>query len=435
MKKFLTNNIGLKIISLLTAVVLWMVIINIDDPVISKTYSGIQVEMINPDVISDENKTYEVNDGSDVISVTVTAERSIIENMSKDYIKATADLKQITFMNSVPIEIKSSRYSDRIKSLTSKTTNVQVEIENRIERKYRITIQTTGEVADGYVVGNVTPNISVVTVSGPESVMDLINEARIDVNLDGMNESYTDSVPVILYGSDGEIVEDSMIKISQSQVLTNVQILDTKEIPITASATGIPAAGFSATGTVICEPSSVIVAGSGAAFDNLTVITVPESEISLEGATDNVISDINIKQYLPKDVILADGDESGSVTVIAVVEAHDVAKVSVPYSSIVVENLPEGYTATVLHESETIEVSVSGLSDALSQINAWTPHAKVDVLTFIPKPFEGQEVSEDDPVFVGINEGTIQLELPEGIYQVDVPDININISRAEETQE
>ena len=102
MKKFLTNNIGLKILSVVAAFVLWMVVVNVDDPVISRTYTGIPVEVVNGDAITNEGKTFEIVDGSNSISVIVSAKRSVIEQMSRDFIKATADMKdlQLILLNS-----------------------------------------------------------------------------------------------------------------------------------------------------------------------------------------------------------------------------------------------------------------------------------------------------------------------------------------------
>ena len=56
MKKILTNNIGMKIIAILIALIGWLVIINIDDPTITKTISGISVDMENESMISDAGK-------------------------------------------------------------------------------------------------------------------------------------------------------------------------------------------------------------------------------------------------------------------------------------------------------------------------------------------------------------------------------------------
>ena len=47
MMKRLTNNIGLKLISVVFAVILWLIVVNIDDPVSSRKFSNIPVTVVN----------------------------------------------------------------------------------------------------------------------------------------------------------------------------------------------------------------------------------------------------------------------------------------------------------------------------------------------------------------------------------------------------
>lgn len=412
MRKMLTNNIGLKIVSVIASIFLWMVIVNVDDPVISRSYTGIQVEVINEDAVTGENKTYEIVDGSDTISVVVSAKRSVIENMSRDYIRATADLKQLSFMNTVPIELKSIRYSDQIESIVSRTTNVQVEIEDRKDKQIKVKVNTVGNVTDGYVVGDIKPNVNVVTVSGPESVIEKISEATVTVSLDGMNETFTNSSKVQLWGSDYELIEDDMVKISKEEITTEVQILETKEVPINATYIGVPAQGYSATGTVICEPSSVVVAGLGDVFNNLSAITIPDKDNIIDDATGNVTVELNIRRYLPAGIRLADDDYKGDVIVTTVVEAHDTVSIFLPYENITVENVPEGYTAKVLHDAAVMEVEVSGLADDLASLTEWVPIATIDAKEMVP---DTDDEIEDGKLYVGVNNADLSVVLPEGV--------------------
>lgn len=412
MRKMLTNNIGLKIVSVIASIFLWMVIVNVDDPVISRSYTGIQVEVINEDAVTGENKTYEIVDGSDTISVVVSAKRSVIENMSRDYIRATADLKQLSFMNTVPIELKSIRYSDQIESIVSRTTNVQVEIEDRKDKQIKVKVNTVGKVTDGYVVGDIKPNVNVVTVSGPESVIEKVSEATVTVSLDGMNETFTNSSKVQLWGSDYELIEDDMVKISKEEITTEVQILETKEVPINATYIGVPAQGYSATGTVICEPSSVVVAGLGDVFNNLSAITIPDKDNIIDDATGNVTVELNIRRYLPASIRLADDDYKGDVIVTTVVEAHDTVSIFLPYENITVENVPEGYTAKVLHDAAVMEVEVSGLADDLASLTEWVPIATIDAKEMVP---DTDDEVEDGKLYVGVNNADLSVVLPEGV--------------------
>ena len=147
MKDFFTKNLGLKIVSVLAAFVLWLVVVNVDDPVISKTYTGIPVEILNEDVLTDQGKCYEVIDDTSTVNVVVTANRSVIDGMSKDYIKATADLKAITAADTVPVEVRSTRYSDRIDSVSTRNAFIKLNVENLIRKEVTVTTGYEGEPA------------------------------------------------------------------------------------------------------------------------------------------------------------------------------------------------------------------------------------------------------------------------------------------------
>ena len=144
MRQKLTNNLGLKLISIAVAFILWLVVVSIDDPVITRNYSGIEVEILNADAVTSQGKVYEVLDGSNIISVSLSAKRSVLEKMSRDYIKATADLKEMTILNSVSIDVRTTRYSDMITSITPLTKNLKVEVEDLEKKQLSINVETVG---------------------------------------------------------------------------------------------------------------------------------------------------------------------------------------------------------------------------------------------------------------------------------------------------
>ena len=53
MRKRITNNLALKILAFLIAAFLWLVVVNIDDPVDDKTFSNIPVQVTHEEVITD----------------------------------------------------------------------------------------------------------------------------------------------------------------------------------------------------------------------------------------------------------------------------------------------------------------------------------------------------------------------------------------------
>lgn len=66
MKEKLGNDLILKVFSLVLAILLWLFVINTEDPVITKSFSNIPVDMLNEQVLDELNRTYKITEGSTV---------------------------------------------------------------------------------------------------------------------------------------------------------------------------------------------------------------------------------------------------------------------------------------------------------------------------------------------------------------------------------
>ena len=76
MKRALTKNWGLKLLAFVFSVLLWIIVMNIEDPVDERTFSGIQVTVTHPEIVTNPGNTYQILDDSRTVSVTVKAKRS-----------------------------------------------------------------------------------------------------------------------------------------------------------------------------------------------------------------------------------------------------------------------------------------------------------------------------------------------------------------------
>ena len=414
MRNKLTDNIGLKILSVISAMFLWLIVVNVDDPVISRTYTGIPVEITNKEAILEEGKTYEILDSSDTISVVISAKRSIIEQLSKDYIKATADMKDISFLDTVHIEVRTTRYSDLIESITSRTKNLKVKIENLEEKEFPINIETSGEPKKGYILGSIESSEKTLRVSGPASVVQSIAKVAAVIDITDIDEDKETDADVIMYDEVGEAVETSLLNFSTASVHINARILETKEVPIVFAVSGIPAEGYAATGSVSSTPSSVIVAGSGRNYENLSVLSIPAECISITGATKDVTESVQIEEYLPDGIMLADKSFDGNVEVTAIIGRKVTKEVDIPTANITIENVPIGFHAVLVDIGGMKRVRLEGLIDRLNAVNPTEITGSIDALTMSARSTnEGEEEQTD--VHQGAYDGILTLNLPDGV--------------------
>ena len=108
MKRKITDNIPLKIMSLAVAVLVWLIVVNIDNPMETQYYTVSNVEIINKDYIESPETggkmcLPEVDQGS--IRVAITAQRKVQSRISASDITATADLQQAISLDTTPVMV------------------------------------------------------------------------------------------------------------------------------------------------------------------------------------------------------------------------------------------------------------------------------------------------------------------------------------------
>ena len=366
------NNIGLKILAVIFSVLLWLVSVNINDPVDTEVYRNIPVELENTSLLTEEGLTYQVLDDTDRVTVTVRASRSVLENINASDVTATADFSELSFTNTVPIRLSLSRAFGSQIEISGNIDMVRLEVEERQEKQLVIEIDQVGTPADGYIVNSVlTTDGNALRISGPQSLVSQVDRAVVEANVEGLTESINITEPIRLYDADGNEITSSRITKSVSTSNVSISILQTKEIPVTASASGEPAAGYAATGEVTCAPDRITVAGRSSALASLEEIVIPAEELDLTGATEDVVELIDIRQYLPDGVSLTNTSEdgfNGRVAVTAGVEPLVDVTGQMDQSRIQIRNVPDGYQVT-LAPGEAVSIRLRGLQDNLDTVN------------------------------------------------------------------
>ena len=133
----LIHNVGLKILSIALAFLIWLVVVSIDNPVKTQVFTSIPVSVENADVMEKAGQAYEVAGSSRTVSVSVKAERSILSQLSRDNFTASIDLSEYS-NGRVPIEVKATKYADRIISVTPRTAYASVSVEELEETQFSI---------------------------------------------------------------------------------------------------------------------------------------------------------------------------------------------------------------------------------------------------------------------------------------------------------
>lgn len=400
-KDKLMHNLGLKIMAVLCAVLLWMFSMDINDPVAERSYSNVQVQFVNTGTLTARDKTYTVLDNTDVVQVRIKAPSSVRDEISRENITARADFSKMTDDYRVPIEVSvdDSSLESRIESVTTNKDYVVLEVEDRISEQLGLEVIQNGSLPSGYATGKVSTETNTISISGPESAVTPVKRAVVEVSLDDVTSDINMQTQIKLLDEDGNEISNSNIKKSIETVKVTVPILRTKEVPVSYEVTGTPADGYLLTGNVTCTPSVVLIAGKESALADIAEIEIPASELDVTDAEESFTKTVDITKYLPSSVSLGDSSFDGNVTLTVEIEAIRRKNVAITESAIQVLNIPEGWLAEIVPD-QSLRVTLRGLQRYLDGVNeaVLTPHVDVSTLA----DAEGNYVPGEQEIVVNL---------------------------------
>ena len=419
MKKLLTRNLGLKLASLLLAFVLWFLVAQIYDPKDTVTFNNIQVRLINTELLDEEGKVYEVLDNSNLVRVTVTGPQSIVKSeLRRSDIVAEADMSKLTDINTIAITYYCENISNDSVEIKGNHDSVRLNVEDKTSKWIKLESNTIGDVASGYMIGNVTLDQTNIEVTGPKSAISQVDHAGVDINVTDSTTSLSANVDIKLYDADdNELVLESVKKNVDSAYMT-VEVLATKEVPVEIEYMGVPEDGYMATGEVESSVPTVRIAGTVSTLVGISAITVPEDRMNITGQSDNLVDIINLKEYLPANVRLADKSFDGKITATVYIEPIVSKDLTVAAENISVTGVPDGMEAEITSTAEEYNITVSGLSRDVSILH----DSSVTGILNLTQWMEDNGVEEPTP---GTYTIPVTFNLAEDITVV--PDINIHI--------
>ena len=366
LKMSLTNNIGLKFLAVLIALVLWLAIVNVNDPEKTITVSNIPISVTNESAITSRDMVYNVK-SEQYLNITVSGKRSIVSNLSAEDFRATASLKELSKVNSIPVDVttKNASLGRKITIVKQSAQTILVDVENVEEKDFTdLVVEYTGKVADGYVAGLSSMSTDEVTVKAPTSIIDKIKKVAVRCSLDGTNTNISKKCPVILYDKNDKEIKSDEIELSDKKIRVNVNVLRAKQVPISTinkDELGKPADGY-VVDDVILSSDSITVYGSEESLDSIESLDI-QDDIDVSDAKGDVTQNIDVTGKLPKGLSV-----SGESTITVKVLIKKLITRTFEYDSSVVSLNDLSSDLDVQLVTKKVKVTLQGEEEVISQL-------------------------------------------------------------------
>lgn len=384
MEKKLTNNLSLKVSSVFLAFFIWLAVVNISNPDITGSRE-VPLEVINEEVLASSGKTYELL--SDKSTVTVTYKVRTLEagGVSASDFRAYIDLAEMyepTGAVPIKIDVKNSQVDD----VMAKPGVIRVATEDLQRKRFDLTCTTTGTAESGYRQGSFDVSPAHVYVSGPESLVGRISTVGIVVNIEGASEDISSTAPIKCFDANqNEVPLDDRVTLSRVEADYTLSILKVKTLGLNFETTGEVAEGYRYTG-IESSINSVDVVGLKSDLAGISSIAIPGSDLNMEGAKSDLEVLIDLEDYLPDGVALA--DSSGEIRIVIRVEPLVTRTFDLKTSKISQVGASSSYSYQ--YDQDSIQVTIQGLEEDLDRLTDETLGAEVDVSDLGPGAHTGQ---------------------------------------------
>ena len=388
MKEKFLNNIPLKIMSVAVAIVVWLLVVNIDDPIQTRLISDVKVQVLNEAYVESGGQMCLIEEGQDSITVQVTGNRKTLENLTAADIVATADMKQMIDLDTnpvmVPIAVSCSGMSQG--NIQAIPRNMEVTIEEMMTQEFIVTVDTS-EVQTGaeFDIGEATASPEKIEITGPQSLIKKIDRVVARVSLSGVTEDVNTRVSLVIYDRNQEQLTSTQMQylkydISEPTVDVAIKLWEVRDnVSISASYVGEPATGYKVD-SLTFTPSEVRVAGTEEALEELAAngnkIEIPAESIDVTGKSEDFETRVDISQLLPEGLKLATGT-SEFVIVRANVLPVGSKEYSIPTKNISIENVEEGLQAVC--ETEKVDIRVGESTASLDNLDESDIQLSVDL--------------------------------------------------------
>jgi YbbR domain-containing protein len=386
MKKNMINKFTLKILSLIIAILIWLLVRNVDDPIIVRTFHEIPVTIENASYLAENLEIPLLVDGKDTVKVRIKGARSVVNKLEKEDITAVADMTQIISKDTtpimVPVEVTCTGISDS--DITVRPRNIQVNIEKQKSVEKTIAVSTGDTQPDkDYEIGNLKANPEKVTISGPESIIDRIDKVVALVDVTGRKESNIEIKSQLkIYDKNLDELSAKQLEylnikeISDNTIRIQAQFWKVKQnVKIKAEYSGEPKHGYEVD-SINLVPDTVSVAGTEEALKKLeqegNTLEIPGKYIDVTDKTGDFEENIDLNELLPEDLKLV-RDVNSSVIATVKILPYNSRDYEVSVTQIKADNKAEDLDLVFQDEQITIrakakEQDLDSLSTADIQV-------------------------------------------------------------------
>ena len=376
----MTRKIITFAISLVLAFALWIYVVTVVGPEYEETFRDIPVVFQGASALEARDLMI-LGDETPTVDLKLSGNRRDLNKLSSSNISVTLDLSKILDPGKTSyrydVSYPGNVANDSVTIQSQSPTGITLEIVRSKEKKVPVHVSfDEAAIAEGYGFLTVEQELSEIQISGPESVINQITQARIelDINQENNKTDISGEYVATLCDAKGQQVDSRYVTVSTEgaeSISVTLPVRMKKVLPLTV--TVIEGGGATqANSTVTMSPSTVTVLGKEEDLKDLQELSL--GEIDLRQWSVNTES-----MYLPIEMPEGLTNKSGVTEATLMVDLPElVTKDFVIHRDLFKQlNLPAGTYPEI--STEQLIVTVRGTKNAIEAMTDEMLAATIDL--------------------------------------------------------
>ncbi|MFC2341903.1 MAG: YbbR-like domain-containing protein [Selenomonas artemidis] len=293
LRNMLQHNLPMKILALVIAIVLWLYVMNDQNPAIEGSYSV-------PVSMADAPEGYQIHAGTDTVTIRVRGPRSLF--VAADRGDFHAKLNFTDYAEGEKLYAVETTVPNGFELIGTSPDKISVTLDRIVQKTFKVEVLSSGTPASGAAVDQITQSTDAATVEGPRAAVDHVTRIVAHVNLGGQGQDFSVIAPLLALNGDGREASDVTVAPDQTEIavklakglsrkIVEIKVKSRSDLPPTMKLESISA-----------DPTRIEIAGAEDVLKSIA--SIETEELSLADVKENETR--RVKLRLPAGVTVTD---------------------------------------------------------------------------------------------------------------------------------
>lgn len=359
------NNTFFKVISVVTACIIWIVVAMNMKTDIPREIKEVPVTMDNQTSFITRMGLTIIGDESLFVDVTIEGQRLVVGSIKPEDIAVSVDLGSVNGAGNFSLPLVAENVSGKdfaISSISPSTVNLK--FDRMVTKKFNVDVKMEGLVVpeEGYLMEEAVVSPTQVSVTGPDTDIAKIAKCVVSVDHEGsLTKTTAFTSDIVLLDKDGNKIETSGLTMDVKQAEVTVPILKTVDLPVKVEFLNAPTNLDLEELEYAVSNETVTVAGPVDEIDKYSEIILGYIDFKALDLESNFTFDVE----LPENFINVAHTETVTVTF----DWTDMVAKEFTVTNLSLVNVPSDYDARLLTDRVT-KVKIIGPAQVLETMTA-----------------------------------------------------------------